>query len=183
LSVSEQLRSLRQKKGASLQSVADSLGVSVSHLSRIERGLADPTLGQLRKLADLYGTTLREIFENDEGALEDKPVLVTRSGQRRQLFSNGVQLELLSGYPLKNIEAMIAYYPPPRGSDRLYTHRGEEINLVLEGEIIYVIGDEKYRLGRGDSICHSSELPHGWENPHATTCAMMTVVAPASFMF
>jgi transcriptional regulator with XRE-family HTH domain len=36
---------------------------SLSHLQKVERGVLDPRLSTLKKLADAYGVTLAELLE------------------------------------------------------------------------------------------------------------------------
>lgn len=42
----------------------------------------------------------------------------------------------------------------------LSSHEGEEFIYVLKGEIEVIYGQEKYRLGEGDSIYYDSVVPH-----------------------
>ena len=44
------LRTVREAKGLSLQAVADEVGIDISHLSRIERGLALPSIPTLVRI-------------------------------------------------------------------------------------------------------------------------------------
>jgi DNA-binding transcriptional MerR regulator len=56
--VGPRLRALRAAGGWSLAAVATRSGFSVSFLSAVERGHANPSVGTLFKLADAYGTTV-----------------------------------------------------------------------------------------------------------------------------
>ena len=51
------LRELRERKGQSLRSAADELGMAPSHLSRLERGERRPSDELATRFADYYGTT------------------------------------------------------------------------------------------------------------------------------
>jgi transcriptional regulator with XRE-family HTH domain len=51
-------RTIRQRKKLSLMDVVKNHDVSLSHLQKIERGVLDPRLSTLKKLADAYGVTL-----------------------------------------------------------------------------------------------------------------------------
>lgn len=50
-----ELRSFRKASGLTLIQIADSLGVSVAYISRIESGKADPTVHFLIALLRIYG--------------------------------------------------------------------------------------------------------------------------------
>jgi len=56
-------RKLRQKK---LRELAELTGLSISHLSSIERGVTMPSLATCQKLANLYGITLSLLFSGVE---------------------------------------------------------------------------------------------------------------------
>lgn len=53
------LRAIREARGLGLRRVARETGIDASHLSRIERGLAMPSLAVLKRLAAVLG--LREL--------------------------------------------------------------------------------------------------------------------------
>ncbi len=56
------LRAVRQARGRSLRSTAREAGIDPAHLSRIERGLAQPSLPSLRRLAQVLGLVELEGF-------------------------------------------------------------------------------------------------------------------------
>ena len=61
----EKIRELRLERGASIQAVADSLGVSPQAVGKWERGEANPSAMQLPVLADLLGCTIDALFGRD----------------------------------------------------------------------------------------------------------------------
>lgn len=65
------LNELRVKKKKSLQEVADSLGVSKTHIWELEKGRTDnPSLELLTKIADYFKVSIRHLvgedFESDQ---------------------------------------------------------------------------------------------------------------------
>jgi mannose-6-phosphate isomerase-like protein (cupin superfamily) len=63
-----------------------------------------------------------------------------------------------------------------------YTHDGEEIHTVIEGEIEYLIGDKSYPLKVGESLWHKATVPHTARNPGDKKAVYMTICAPPTFM-
>jgi transcriptional regulator with XRE-family HTH domain len=51
-------RALREKRGLSQLDVVRHFDFSLSHYQKIERGVLDPRLSTLAKLAEVYGVTL-----------------------------------------------------------------------------------------------------------------------------
>src|SRR6267378_3757875 len=64
--IGSRLRQLRQKRGASLATVAKAVGVSVGFLSAIERSQMSASVGTLRKLARYYRTNILDFFDPTE---------------------------------------------------------------------------------------------------------------------
>ncbi len=67
MSLADKIKDLRQKKGRSLQQVADGVGVSKAHIWEIEKGTSsNPGLDLLKKLAEYFGVTVA--FLSDDSA-------------------------------------------------------------------------------------------------------------------
>lgn len=60
------LRSLRKNIGLSQEDVADKAGIHVTYLSGIERGFRNPTVLNLRRLANALGVSIRDLFSFDQ---------------------------------------------------------------------------------------------------------------------
>jgi transcriptional regulator with XRE-family HTH domain len=64
----ERLRSIRQEKSWSLETLAERAGMHVTYLSSIERGYRNPTLNVIGSLAQALGLSLSELFDGvDKG--------------------------------------------------------------------------------------------------------------------
>ena len=69
MSLATNLKKHRLRKGASLQEVADAVGVSKPHIWKLERGDDDkvnPSLELLEKLADYFKTSIASLISEDE---------------------------------------------------------------------------------------------------------------------
>ncbi len=65
------VRSLRKKAGLSQEEVADKAGIHVTYLSGIERGLRNPTVLNLRRLARALSVPTKELFSFEEKPTKD----------------------------------------------------------------------------------------------------------------
>lgn len=61
------IRELRDKRGMTQEAVAHRAGITVAHLSGIERGQANPSWGAVVAMADALGASMAEV-----GKLADK---------------------------------------------------------------------------------------------------------------
>ncbi|HHV93565.1 MAG TPA: helix-turn-helix transcriptional regulator [Firmicutes bacterium] len=89
-SLGDRLRLARERKGMSLTEAAEAAGISVSYLSEIERGQAQPAVDTLRVLADIVSLPLSQVFHC--GAVGDKVRLL-----REQLGLSRAELAEMAG--------------------------------------------------------------------------------------
>lgn len=64
MSIAENVKQLRIRKGLSQKALADLVGVSHPRISDLERGKSNPTLSTLTTLADCLGTTLEMLLKD-----------------------------------------------------------------------------------------------------------------------
>lgn len=57
---------MRRNSGLKVKDIANLLGISSSYYYKIEEGIRNPTLDVSMKLSKLLGTTIEEIFFDDE---------------------------------------------------------------------------------------------------------------------
>lgn len=174
------LRQARTRRGLSLRRAAALAGVSASYLSLVERGLAEPSVAFLRRVAAAYGGTLLEFFGSPEGSNDQKLVRVDER-QRLRGFDR-VVMENLVVRPGAQLQIQIFSVAPGGGSGGDYSHDGEEAIFVLEGEIdIWLDGSEYFRLGPGDTLSFPSTQLHRWSNPGSVVARLFWVNTPPTF--
>jgi transcriptional regulator with XRE-family HTH domain len=168
----EQVRHRRKALGLSLQQVALGCGISVSLLSQIERGLRSISMRTLATLSHELQLPLETLIRNTqhdqkEGAPERS---VVRAGkhQRIDLGDKGIHKEKLTPPASTGGVEMYRAVIDPNGStgDALFfTHKGEQVGYVVEGQLELFILDRLYRLHAGDSFCYDGVTPRRWRNP------------------
>jgi quercetin dioxygenase-like cupin family protein len=80
-----------------------------------------------------------------------------------------------------NMEAIISEIQPHTES-KWYKHRGEEIHIVLEGRIEYIVGDISYKLSEGDILWHRSSVKHKAKNNYEDMAKYITIGTPPTFI-
>jgi transcriptional regulator with XRE-family HTH domain len=63
------LRALRIRAGLSQEELADRAGIHVTYLSGVERGLRNPSIRNVRRLAQAMEVPTKELFSFDEISL------------------------------------------------------------------------------------------------------------------
>ena len=65
MTISSQIRLLRQQKGYSQENMADMLGLSTTAYGDIERGKTDVTISRLQQIATALGTTAAQLLSGE----------------------------------------------------------------------------------------------------------------------
>ncbi|HKH11063.1 MAG TPA: cupin domain-containing protein [Rubrobacter sp.] len=68
------------------------------------------------------------------------------------------------------------------GPPRHLHHEQEEWFYVVDGEYLAEIGDERYRLGPGDSVFAPRKIPHVWAHVGGGTGRLIVAFRPAGEM-
>jgi len=179
--VGKRLRAARTKRSLSLRSAAGRAGISASYLSLVERGLAEPSVSLLQRVASAYGGTLLEFFGAGSGGTAGSKLV--RSGERRRLRGfYRVEIENLVTFPNAVLEIDIFSVAPGGGSGGAYAHDGEEAIYVLTGELdVWLDEAERYHIEAGDTLYFHSAQQHRWMNQSGITTRLFWVNTPPTF--
>ena len=76
------------------------------------------------------------------------------------------------------MEGILVELEPMTGFEGSYRHNGEEMHIVLEGEVEFTVAGEGYLCQEGDILWHDSSLEHRIHNPGMAHAKYLTIVAP-----
>ena len=102
-----------------------------------------------------------------------------RAAARPAPDTEGKTLEVLARS--SNMEGILVTVEPETDWGHVYSHPGEEIRYVLEGQLEVDVGGKRCILGKGDCLWHSAELPHALRNPGKKRARYFVVIIPPSF--
>lgn len=179
--IGPRLRALRLKKKLGLVQLAAHTGLSTAMLSKIERGQVFPTLPTLLRIAMVFGVGLDHFFAQDSA----RPlVAVVRANERMRLpappdtEAPAWRFESLD-YPVPNrrMESFLAEFPPDSTPSAPHQHGSAELIYMLDGELELTVGDEKFVLGKGDSVYFDSSVPHSYCRKGTAECSAVVVTA------
>lgn len=170
-SVGPHLRALRQRRGTTLTQLAETTGISVSTLSRLESGHRKPTLELLLPLARAHQVTLDELV--------DAPATGDPRVHARPIVRGDVTYLPLSrrtGGP----QAFKQILPPAKpGADvRQRTHEGYEWMYVLSGRVRLLLGDRDLMLTPGEVAEFDTRIPHAFINPGPGPAEILHLFGP-----
>lgn len=97
-----QIRMHRRLRGISMQELADHLGVSLSAISKIEKGYRRLNQDQLIQVAELTDCSLQDLYVNEQNSQQDVVLAWRREQERRSKINENAGLKTL-GAALRHI--------------------------------------------------------------------------------
>ncbi len=166
LRIGEKIRELREKRGLSLQDMANRTGYTSALLSQVENHLISPPLGALIKIAKALEVKVGTFF----GEEPRESYAIVRRDERKHISRYASKEGVSYGYVYESLgfdkkdrqmePFLVTLEPATVKSEKLSTHDGEEFIFVLEGEMEAILGGHKDVLHPGDSIYYDSTIPH-----------------------
>lgn len=178
--IGKKLKVTRLKNDMTIQELAERSKVSSNMISRIERGLTIPSVEILMKLASAFGMSISFFVEEAE---KGSAVVLTRKGKGEPIFFFEDKHQITSLTQGIRDPGFAVFYDTLEAGcssgEGGMVHTGEEFALVLKGGMEFVIEDERYVLGEGDSLTFKASQPHRWTNLHDGQTLVLWVVSPA----
>ena len=162
--LARQVHRLRKQAGLTLQQLGEKCGISVSTLSKIEKGQLSPTYEKIVALARGLEIHVSELFHEEGSHSPNGRLAVTRAGEARQHttrqydyqalcadLSNKRFIPLLTRIKARSIREFPA----------LLQHEGEEFIYVLSGEVtVHTDFYQPLTLHPGDACYFDSTMGH-----------------------
>jgi transcriptional regulator with XRE-family HTH domain len=164
--IGNKIKELRKEANLTLKQLAKATELSAPLISKIENGLAMPSIPTLRNIADAFKVNPGYFFRDEE----ERGYVISRQGNRKIVVSErgpskkiSYELELLA-------EGMVNPFMEPAivtlmGKDQdkeieLATHEGQESMYVIEGRMELTLGEKKYTLKKGDAAYWNGSVRH-----------------------
>lgn len=175
----EKIRNKRVDKKLTLKELAGRTGLTQGFLSQVERGITDPSITSLRRIAHALDVPIF-YFLMDEA--KSNPVVRKNERQVLKFPDSHLTFELLSPDLNRSIEMMMARLEPGAVTcEEPLTHPGEENILVVQGRMKIQIGDDVYLLDEGDSIYYFSSIPHKIWSVGEVELIFISAITPPAF--
>ncbi len=181
----EKLRSIREKKKKTIKEVAQTIGVSESLISQIERNKVSPAIDTLLEIVNVLDLDLEYLFSDLK---RNKKVHLVKNNERNKMLFPGVIYEQLSrtekSDDTNGIEAyQITIEPGGQSGSNEYGHKGKELGIILSGSGELRIGNQVYELEEGDSISFDSDIPHAVANTGKGLLKACWITTPPKNLF
>lgn len=151
-------------------------------LCRLEKGYReDIRIKSLYQICTGLGISLKELKEGTEDE-ESNIVKVIKSNDRtnnRYFYNEKAVAEILSTRDLRFLAMELEILPggsTKEEQDPVDVNKFEKLVIMLQGDILCHIGNEKHLIKKGDTLSFASNIPHHFENPSKKVKARCIIV-------
>ncbi|MBW5801718.1 helix-turn-helix domain-containing protein [Halomonas elongata] len=174
---SMRLKLLRKKLGVTLEALAEGTGLSKSYLSKVERGLNNPSIAAALKLAKALNVQVEELFSDEPGTQQSYSIV--RAEQRGTLThdNDGLSYASLARRVSEHQLLPFMLYPNTEFNHSAFKeHMGEEFLFVHRGQVEIDFMTERVTLNTGDALHFDAQRPHRIRSLGDSTAELLVVV-------
>lgn len=161
--VAERIKAVRESVGLTPAEMAEKVDVSAYEYLAYEGGAKDFSFSFIYKFANVCGVEIADLMEGESPHICSFDI--TRKGEglpiaRRKGLS---YLRLAPKFRNKIAEPFLVTIPYVDEEFRVphpHSHEGQEMNIVISGQLKVQVGDNVEILNEGDSIYYDSSEPH-----------------------
>ena len=161
------------------EELAERCELTKGFISQVERDLTSPSIATLMDILEGLGTNLRDFFNE----IEDEKIVFTKedvfvSENKDYKYT----LKWLIPNAQKNLMEPILIELDEGGRTKEDSpHEGEEFGYVLKGSIYVYLGNERYKVRKGQSFYYKANFNHYIANAGKTKASVIWISTPPSF--
>jgi len=177
-SVGAEIRQVRWSKNFTIEALAARIERSVAHVSKLERGLAEPSLRDLYAISEALGVPLAWFLKDRNAGAPEERGIIERAGSRRSYEQGGISTEVLSPVLGMGVEVMRSVFQPQAATPmRRGTYRKREDGYLLSGNLDLFVDDKHFVLEAGDSYSYLTDSHHSSRNPGTEPAVLIWIVS------
>jgi transcriptional regulator with XRE-family HTH domain len=164
--IGKRIKSLRQKKRITLESLAAETGFTKGYLSKVEKSVKAPPVSTLGIIARALDVTISVLLGEGSPVL---PISLVKKGERPLIGRAGSRYgytyeAVAHKFTHKMMEPFVLTLPVHPKKRTVYQHEGQEILFVLEGKMKFLHGEMELMAEEGDCVYFDSGIPHFGES-------------------
>ena len=174
------IKELREIEGLTTYEMAAKTQTSREEYMACESGTGDLNFTFIYRCALALGVDVTDIIEGHSPTL--KSFTVTRAGGGQEISNAHGMTYYNLAYAFQNRIAEPLYVKSRYDEEaqhkdiELTSHDGQELDLVISGNLLVQVGEHRTTLGPGDSIYFSSATPHGMIAVNGGDCEFYAIV-------
>ena len=171
---------LRKERKLTLVELSEKSRVALATLSRMENGKMTGTLESHMKICDALGLALPDLYRDI--CSSKKAVDIQRQRPRAAVSihdKRSSEEALASKVSGKKMMPVLIRLSRGGRTQKDQTKNGiEKFIYVLDGKIEAGIGEERYNLGKNDSLYFESNIPHYFKNTGNQDARIISIACP-----
>jgi len=172
----ERIRNRREKLNIQINDLANSIGVTPSLISQIERAKAFPSIITLKKIADALQITVGALIGEYE-TFSKNPIVTFDEKKIVNTNKTGASLYLLSNHDQQKLMEPHLFVFAPKSDSRNLVNAvpGQSFYFALKGSFKIEINQNEFTMSRGDSFYFNSGTDHTIYNTDDTESHLLWV--------
>ena len=174
------IKELREIEGLTPDEMAVKTAVSTEEYIQCEAGNSDLNFAFIYRCALALNVNVTDIIEGYSPRLKSYTVTRSGAGQKIAQAHGMTYYNLAYAFQNKIAEPLYVrsiYSEEAQHKDiELTTHAGQELDIVIEGQLMVQVGEHKEVLGPGDSIYYDSDVAHGMIAIGGKDCLFYAIV-------
>ena len=177
MKIGKKIKELRTLCDLTQEELANRTELTKGYISQLENDLTEPSISTLDDILKALGTNLGEFFSG-----ENVNQIVFKKNDYFQKEENGYNITWLVPNAQKNeMEPILITLSPNSETQIDYPHEGQEFGYVLEGELLLIIDNKKYKVKEGETFYYDSNKNHYLRNVKDKICKVIWVSSPPNF--
>ena len=150
------IRTIRKRKGITIASICAATGLSQGFMSQLENDKTSPSISTLEQIAAALDVPLAYLLLR-----KDERMQVLRKQERVEISGGGRQVRISHIGRTAHMRMTLVELAPGAASGEIpHAHEGEEVHLVVCGQVTAQQGEDVYELGEGDTFSWNASVPH-----------------------
>jgi len=179
LALGKRLRDLRITNGLTQEELANRCELSKGFISQVEGDQTSPSIATLMDILECLGTDIQTFFSEKPA---EKTVFTPDDFFESEDEELGHKITWIVPNSQKNdMEPIIIELAPGGTSAKEEPHSGEEFGYVLSGTVTVHIGDERFKVKKGECFYYYPDKEHYIENRSSQKSKVLWVSTPPSF--
>jgi transcriptional regulator with XRE-family HTH domain len=175
--IGRRIRQLRIERNMTQEVLAQRAELTKGYLSKIENSPNSPPVSTLIKISSALGVGIDTVF-SEEG--ESTDFTLVRESEREVVATRGSSFgysyePLALHFPNRHMDPYVMTAPADVEKMKAFAHKGEEMIFVLEGQVLFHVGEHEVLLEAGDCIYFNSSVPHWGESGNGSDVKYLAV--------
>lgn len=178
MEIGEKVKRLRLQRGLTQEELAARTELSKGFISQLERDITSPSIATLMDILEALGTDIAAFFNETQN---EKVVYPAEDMFVKEADGGAATCWLVTSAQRNALEPILVTLPAGAGTEPDDPHEGEEFGYVLQGAVWLQLGEQRFRVRRGDSFYFRPAAPHWLRNAGRTQARVLWVSTPPSF--